>query len=125
MSIKKIAVSSAVVVALASKGEAKVKLTKQQAISLKLAQWLGRAEAIKARNDIRYAMTFAAGEFNPFADTTEGRAQFAECVIKADRDGIMCLSYIGEARLRGANLVEARLEAIYYAIGGTVEAKPS
>ena len=111
-------------------------MNKQQAISLKLAQWLGRAEAIKARNDIRYAMTFAAGEFNPFANTTEGRAQFAECVIEAAVcDDIFIRNDAATGHVEWFKKdcgwekiyfgvdpekhVSATLEAIYLALGGT------
>lgn len=91
-------------------------MNKQQAISLKLAQWLGRAEAIKARNDIRYAMTFAAGEFNPFFSTTEGRAQFAECVIEAAIEDIEIITGVFP---EADHVVNCMLTRIYYAIGGT------
>ena len=113
-------------------------MTKQQAISLKLAQWLGY-EAKLVSDDGTFAYIWISGtkskEFNPFAPTTEGRAQFAECVIKATQSGfdvhmmnIASRCYSKET-MHGYRyhtqdtspdaVVTATLEAIYYAIGGT------
>lgn len=100
------------------------KMTKHQAISLKLAQWLG-PEVI--------GRMARKGIFNPFSDSTEGRAQFAECVIKGALDKEIGLDLFRNAVRSGWDLnlqrvghdntpegiTAATLEAIYYAIGGT------
>jgi hypothetical protein len=121
-------------------------VTKQQAISLKLAQWLVLEEArISGDTVLFWSPGRAYGDgwvkFDPFAPTTEGRAQFAECVIKApqhfslrfDSDAMQVSVWIEcsvQKRWRwihvnhsvgDAELQRATLEAIYYAIGGVGE----
>lgn len=99
-------------------------MTKQQAISLHLAKWLDKPSAnlfsVLTMKGAKYSVWFSSAdvweEFTPFAATTEGRAQFAECVIKADVCGIDTSVYgpPGEA----AGYVNKRLEIIYEATGG-------
>jgi len=115
-----------------------MKMTKQQAISLKLAQWLGRHKPFLFDGKVVYGPDemnlFSAPEFNPFANSTEGRAQFAECVIKAGLNGAFCISrFMAECHIddvisvnehdsTDGGVVATALEAIYYAIGGAPDA---
>ena len=67
-----------------------MKMTKQFEISKRLAEWLGLK--VVGVSDPQYQNTepmvvVQAGEcrkeiFNPFANTVDGRAQFAECLLK-------------------------------------------
>lgn len=111
-------------------------MTKQQAICLKLAHWLGDGFP-EPRNGTVYLDEDDESEFNPFSDTTEGRAQFAECVIKAELGLLptgfnphrpLAVGYKHPASYFARNielaeespqaLVAAHLETIFYAIGG-------
>ena len=71
-------------------------------------------------------MAFPDGDrFNPFAPTTEGRAQFAECWEKALYSGLEVkfpkgMHYQSQLEMRAAHI-----EAIYYAIGGTADEERS
>ena len=110
-------------------------MTKHQAISLKLAQWLGHDDADIWQDSVWMPNSRSpdAKSFNPFAPTTEGRAQFAECVIKGALDKEIGLDLFRNAVRSGWDLnlqrighdntpegiTAATLEAIYYAIGGT------
>lgn len=111
-----------------------MKLTKQQIISLKLAQWLGCFQPYATEFGVAYEVEHGGIElFNPFANTTEGRAQFAECVIKAAQLGHIDMDSFGtdywhkptlgerataEHDSTSDGVVTATLEAIFYAIGG-------
>lgn len=122
-----------------------MKMTKQQAISLKLAQWLVGPDGIPPILDERHGVYLkswvrSSRKFDPFANSTEGRAQFAECVIKAsryfdslamDRHGSFVwrsearrIKTLGKICHAGTpeGIVAATLEAIYYAIDGAADA---
>jgi hypothetical protein len=107
-------------------------MDKQQTICLKLAQWIGfNPPGAYAEQDDVFGYR-GATEFNPFANTTEGRAQFAECVVKAAWEfhnlevydkGVEARNGQGGKCFRvgmgGIGVAAATLEAIYYAIDGT------
>ena len=115
------------------------KMKKHQAISLKLAQWLGRGSVHLSHDNSRVLFfqnegdKMFIGEFNPITNSTEGRAQFAECVIKAGLEKDIGADLLRNAvrsgwdeKLHRVNhdntpegITAATLEAIYYAIGGT------
>lgn len=119
-----------------------MKPTKQQAICLKLAQWLG-LQSIEIRGygsgkkDIYYSRGDKLIVFDPFTSTIDGRAQFAECVIKALSAGLLYVSrqsdqavgYWYNSRVfwiycdntAPKSIAAATLEAIFYAIGGTAD----
>jgi len=119
-------------------------MTKHQTISLKLAQWLGHCNPKLVGESVCYEEVHPQFslplEFNPFAPTTEGRAQFAECVIKAElgEDEVHVIinfssGYVHWLRRDDGwidmpfdrtpeSFTAATLEAIYYAIGGTADA---
>lgn len=111
-------------------------MTKQQAICLKLAQWLVGPDGVQPVFDERIGVQLKSWvgsrrKFDPFAPTTEGRAQAYECVIKAAQEGLapnftefrVDVGPIGRTkRLQHVNTPEsittASLEAIFYAVGG-------
>lgn len=98
-----------------------MKMTKQQAICLRLAQWLGLNDVCSGissfPNYLHYnGVMDVRIPFNPFESTWEGRAQFAECVIKAAIDGLAIkMRPAGETP---DEYVANRCEAIFFAIGG-------
>lgn len=115
------------------------KMTKQQAISLKLAQWLGKEDVSFVRDRTFFTLEYECvhipvrKEFNPFANSIEGRAQFAECLLRAWSSGLHVDKYSDFVRSWSHGLLDifktrhdnspegiiaATLEAIYYAIGG-------
>lgn len=112
-------------------------MTKHQAISLKLAQWLGPCNkvVVTLNGDVVSMppdLHIAAFNFNPFSPTTEGRAQFAECYFRAVCEGLQIRPqrWVIFYEYEGVNssvthdntpesIAAATLEAIYYAIGGT------
>lgn len=119
-------------------------LTKQQAISLHLAKWLGKSNAAFDHDMLIPWVYYSDGTrlvmFDPFSDSERGRAQFAECVInsaKIENGGVafgqvMHTAYIDfqdgfqETKFFEHNdepqaFVDAALDAIYYAIGGVRE----
>lgn len=118
-------------------------MTKQQAISLHLAKWLGykRAEFWEVRNcgvgGVVVCDALDGGKlFEPFSTTTEGRAQSYECVLHALECSIQIDWFPGFVRVWAHNNKpenqiytvqhvdgkgsrnSATLEAIYYATGG-------
>jgi len=112
-------------------------MTKHQTISLKLAQWMGKEDPRlhESGEFVNIGHGWHTAEFNPFSDSTEGRAQFAECLLKAWSEGIHVDKYndcirswannhvmsdISHVKHGGSqeSIAAATLEAIYLAIGG-------
>jgi hypothetical protein len=117
-------------------------MTKQQAISLHLSKWIGLD--VELCREPNYTATgwykvvaFPCGKrFNPFAATTEGRAQAYECLLHALECSIQIDWFPGFIRVWAHNNKpenqiytvqhvdgkgprnSATLEAIYYATGG-------
>lgn len=105
-------------------------MTKRQVITLRLAQWLGlKEDSYLTAIDMHPVYKMHSGEFNPFADGFFGRAQFAECVIKADLEFGSLNRYLAKTTepvscpLTPDVWVAIKLEAIYYATGGQKEWK--
>lgn len=119
-------------------------MNKQQTISLRLAQWLGKDDARCSEYKeigVEYLHAHCGNkfylQFNPFHSETEGRGQFAECWLKAKVDRVPVDHYFDDDRriayqvpghrrweyvtheYTAQGLVDATLEAIFYAIGGT------
>lgn len=118
-----------------------MKPTKQQSICLKLAQWLGLKDARRSEHGeggIEYLHNHHGSEFylefDPFHTAMEGRAQFAECFLKAWSSRMHLDRYSDCIRVwltpwgeiikvahdgTPSGIAAAILEAIFYAIGGT------
>ena len=113
-------------------------MNKQQTINLKLAHWLGFSFPLLGQdNNGKLCIVYPKHrnswvEFNPFSATQEGRAQFAECWIRAAQENFLpfatnamadCLAVHETDNIKHDNSAEGitatMLEAIYYAIGGT------